>query len=83
MIFSRSKKFTSSSEMTISMDHTPLNKVNTTITFLGVTIDNKLTWSDHVFSISKYISSNVGVLSILRSFLPPATTVSITYCNII
>ena len=73
------------------MDHTPLNKVHTT-KFLGVTIDDKLTWSDYISSISKTISRNVGVLSKLRSFLPPATTVSLyntlispylTYCNII
>ena len=40
-------KFTSSSEITILVDHTPLNKVHTT-KFLGVTIDDKLTWSDHI-----------------------------------
>ena len=62
------------------MDHTPRNKVHTT-KFLGVTIDDKLT-----------ISRNVCVLLKLRSFLPPATIVSLynnlispylTYCNII
>ena len=76
MIFSRSTKFTSSSEITISMDHTPLSRVHTT-KFLGVTIDDKLTWSDHISSISKTISRNVGGLSKLRSFLPPATTESL------
>ena len=87
MIFSRSKKFTSSSEITISMDHTHLIKVHTT-KFLGVTIDDKFTWSDHISSISKTISHNVGVLSKLCSSLPPATTLISPYltyrhCNII
>ena len=63
-----------------------------TTKFLGVTIDDKLTWSDHISSISKTISRNVGVLSKLRSFPPPATVVSfyntlispyLAYCNII
>ena len=91
MIFSRSTKFTRSSEITISIDHTPLNKVHTT-KFLGVTIDDKLTWSDHISSISKTISRNVCVQSnfvasfllllqhlfIILAYLP-----HLTYCNII
>ena len=55
-----------------------LSSVGVFITnFLGVTIDDKRTWSDHISSISKTISRKVGVLSKLRSLLPPANTVSL------
>ena len=62
------------------------------IKFLGVIIDDKLAWKDHISHISKTISRNTGVLSKLRSFLPTSTLFTLyntlilpylSYCNIV
>ena len=37
---------------------------------LGVTIDNNLTWSDHISSISKMISKKLFQLAQIKNFLP-------------
>ena len=46
--------------------------------FLGIQIDNKLSWNDHVNYISKKVSRNVGVLNILN-FLPKDILLSLYY----
>ena len=40
------------------------------VKFLGVILDNGLTWRDHIMSISKKVSKCVGILSKLKSILP-------------
>ena len=60
--------------------------------FLGVVIDHKLSWLDHISSISKVISRNSGVISKLRHFLPASSLALLyntlilpylKYCNIV
>ena len=75
----------------IKIDEIPISRVQST-KFLGVIIDDKLTWSEHISSITKTISRNTGVISRLRSFLPSSALISLYntlvlpylyYCNII
>ena len=40
------------------------------LTILGVTIDDKLTFSEHIKDISKRASQKVGVLQRLRNLIP-------------
>ena len=37
---------------------------------LGITINNKLHWNSHINKVTNKISKTVGILNILRSFLP-------------
>ena len=69
----------------------PISRVQST-KFLGVIIDDKLTWSEHISYITETISRNTGVISRLRSFLPSSALISLYntlvlpylyYCNII
>ena len=53
----------------IEIDNIPITRVHFT-KFLGVIIDDKLSWSNHITNITKTISRNTGVLSKLRIFLP-------------
>ena len=50
-----------------------LNGVNIssaeTVRYLGVYIDRKLTWEEHIVNISKIISRNIGIISRSRYFL--------------
>ena len=47
--------------------------------FLGVKIDSKLTWWDHVQYIKKKIAKNVGVLSRAKHLLKRSTMLSLYY----
>jgi len=60
--------------------------------FLGVLIDNKLCWKDHVFYISNKIAKGIGIIRKVRDLLDRDTLLSlyytfvypyVTYCNII
>ena len=56
----------------IIFDGTPLENVSWT-TFLGVEVDNKLTWKYHINSICKKISRNIGVINRLKQYFPSST----------
>ena len=53
----------------IYFDNSPLDKVSD-IKFLGVTIDDKLSWRLHVDTICKTISRNIGIINRLKTHLP-------------
>ena len=47
------------------------------IRFLGVLIDSKLSWCDHINAVSSSLARCVGILSKLKHFLPKSTLRSI------
>ena len=49
--------------------YVPLERKNY-VKYLGVLIDSKLTWQDHISYISSKISKTVGIISRLRHFVP-------------
>ena len=53
----------------ISIDNTPILPVDQT-KFLGVIIDQNLTWKHHVTKTSNQVSKNIGILRRLRNTLP-------------
>ena len=56
--------------ISIKIDNIVLSKVNQ-IKFLGVTIDEKLTWKTHLLSLCTRLSQITGVLYRIRNCLPP------------
>ena len=71
--------------------HFSIKRVQTT-TFLGVIIDQHLTWNDHILAISNKIARNIGVISRLRHVLPQNIMILLynsmilpylTYCNVV
>ena len=52
----------------IILDKTNLERVHKT-KFLGVTIDENLTWKNHIDNISKNISKGVGIINKLKLFV--------------
>ena len=52
----------------IDFDDTPLEEV-TSIKFLGLYVDNKLTWKYHINTICKTMSRNIGVINKLKLYL--------------
>ena len=62
------------------------------VTFLGVVINEFLSWDEHISKISLAISRCIGILAKLKHFLPVWTLITIynsillphiTYCNIV
>ena len=58
-----------SDRLPISIDKTELTEVKST-KFLGVTIDNKLTWNEHIEVLCKKLRCSVGQLNRIRSYIP-------------
>ena len=52
----------------IILDNTKLQRVDNT-KFLGVTIDENLSWKNHIDGITKTISRNIGMINKLKFFL--------------
>lgn len=59
-------------------------------TFLGLVVDNKLTWSRHIDSVAKKLSKSIGLLYKAKEVLRKASLISLykslvypllTYCN--
>ena len=53
----------------VMLNNTVIEKVTQT-KFLGVTIDEKLTWKPHTDNICKIISRNIGIINKLKSYFP-------------
>ena len=68
-------------KLNVKLDGVSLNRVSST-KFLGVIIDENLTWKNHIDAISKTISRNIGMLKKLKHFVPENILYSL-YCTLI
>ena len=91
MYFSKKCKRKDISDVKINMHGTSLNFCRS-VKFLGVTLDDDLSFNDHRLLISNKLSKTVGILCKLRSFLPEKILFMLynslalpylQYCNII
>jgi hypothetical protein len=60
---------------------TALEKVSST-KFLGLQIDQNITWKEHIDNIVKTCSRNVGVINKIKNFLPSEALYTL-YCSLI
>ncbi len=67
--------------LNVILDDTELERVNKT-KFLGVIIDENLTWKNHIDGITKTISRNIGMLNKLKFFMPERILYTL-YCSLI
>ena len=80
MIFHRSRiKY--DSKHCIKMDDCSLNKVNSA-KYLGVIIDHKLNWIDHIAYIKNKISKGIGIMYRARNFLNKSSLIGLYYSYI-
>ena len=61
-------------ELSVSVDNVPVRQVSSTKT-LGLTLDENLTWRNHVEVITKKISSGIGALKRVRRLIDQETAV--------
>jgi len=90
ILFTKKSKFTDN-RIHVKIDNVPIRKVKQT-KFLGVIINDKLSWEDHIITIKGKISKGLGILTKLRHYLPNHILVNLyytlihpyyDYCNII
>ena len=62
----------------VILDNVELSRMNKT-KFIGVLIDENLTWKDHIDAISKTMSRNVGMINELKHFVPKRILLSLYY----
>ena len=62
----------------LTIDGETINRVNET-KFLGVMVDDKLSWASHINYISKKISKGIGILCKARKYLPKSCLVTLYY----
>ena len=65
----------------VILDGTELSRVKTT-KFLGLTIDENLTWKYYIDNITKTISCNICVMNKIKQFVPEGILYSL-YCSLI
>src|SRR5688572_31474257 len=64
--------------MTINIDNQNITRVSSS-KFLGVHIDEQLTWNEHITNISKKLSKNIGIICRVRHLLPRYILVNLYY----
>lgn len=91
IVFSSHRKPVQHQKGTVLIDNTVIPEV-TSVKFLGVFIDQHITWNDHINHISLKIAKNVGIISRLAYLLPTNILLTLyysliypylAYCNMI
>ena len=91
LIGSRQRIATLTQELDLSINGISLKRVNSS-KCLGVEIDEFLTWDAHIASISRKVSSGIGVLKKIKPFFPTFNLISVyqsivepyfDYCSIV
>ena len=86
----RSKRKRINSDISMSLDGTPLNQVHV-VKFLGIFLDENLSWKSHISYICKKISKSAGIIFRSRFYLSTKTNFLLyyslvypylTYCNL-
>ena len=77
IIGSRQRLNTQCDEVDIRIDDEMIKRVNRTNKSLGLTIDDRLSWSNHVDEICRKVSSAIGALKRIRHFISAITALQI------
>ena len=78
LLGTRNKTNQSKDKFKLSTDDTEVKEVST-FKFLGITVDQNLTWKNHVDDLAKKCSRSIGILHKVKQFLPESALKSILY----
>jgi len=78
MLFRSSSTFIANRDLSILINNTHIEEVSCT-KFLGVIIDNRLSWHEHTTYIQRKICKSIGILSKARKSFSKETLVSLYY----
>ena len=69
-------------DMNISINNHIISKVDN-LKYLGVVLDNKLTWNSHIAQVKKQIPQACGALTRLRHYLPINYLITVYYSLVV
>ena len=78
LLGTRNKTNQSKDKFKLSIDDTEVKEVST-FKFLGITVDQNLTWKNHVDDLAKKCSRSIGILHKVKQFLPESALLSLYY----
>ena len=82
MIFHRARlKFADGMNVKVIMDNITLTKVSS-IKYLGVIVDHKLNWIDHITYVKNKISKGIGIMYKARRYLNTGSLKNLYYTYI-
>ena len=76
LLFGSSSRLKSFTNIYIFVNNHQLTRERT-IKYLGITFEENLTWSDHLNKISTKINQRIGLLRIVKAFLPTKARLTI------
>ena len=76
MLFGTQNKTNKTDDFKLSLDNIEIERVNT-FKFLGVTVDQNLSWKTHIDNLRKKCCSSVGILYKVNKFLPESALLSL------
>ena len=65
-------------DFNLSLDNIEIDRVNA-FKFLGVTVDQNLSWKNHIDHLRKKCCSSIGILHKVNKFLPESALLSLYY----
>ena len=78
LLGTRNKTNQCKDEFKLSIDDTEVKEVST-CKFLGITVDQNLTWKNHVDDLAKKCFRSIGILYTVKQFLPESALLSLYY----
>ena len=78
LLGTQNKTNQSKGKFKLSIDDTEVKEVST-FKFLGITVDQNLSWKNHVDDLTKKCSSSIGILYKVKQFLPGSALLSLHY----
>ena len=78
LLGTRNKTNQCKDKVKLSIDDTEVKEVST-FKFLGITVDQNLTWKNHVDDLAKKCSRSIGILYKVKQFLPESALLSLNY----
>ena len=91
IVFCSHRKHIPSQKGKILINDNPIPQVSS-VKFLGIHLDQHLTWNNHISEIAKKLSKNVGILYRIAHLLPTSVRINIyyslihpflSYCNVV
>ena len=73
-----SKLSVKNAKLNITLNSTPLEQVHD-VKLLGLNIDENINWKTHIDSLSRTLSSKVGLLHRLSKFIPKSHLISVKF----
>ena len=82
VIFGNSRKLKLASDVSLKVNSTAIDRSDS-FKYLGVIINQTMSWSEHIDAISTKINKRIGMIRRIRHFLPPYAKLTLYNCLII